>query len=282
MSKQQREVAGLAVAITGAGRGIGKCTARVLSAAGARVAIGDVDFDVAQQAAAEIGGETLAFPLDVTERQSVEDFFGASEERFGPLDVFINNAGIMPLGRFLDESDDTAERIWEVNCRGVLFGMKVVLPRFVERGRGHLINIASIAGKAPIPSVVTYSASKHFVIGVTEGAREELKGTGVDISYVMPAPVNTEMTTGLKNARFVRYIEPEEVAAAIVRTVRTRAVDVFVPRSWRGLAASAVLVPRAGRDFLNTAMKADVGLQTDPASRREYEQRAARSAGGVR
>jgi short-subunit dehydrogenase len=146
----------------------------------------------------------------------------------------------------------------------------------VARGQGQLINIASIAGKAPIPSVVTYSASKHFVVGLTEGVREELKGTGVDISYVMPAPVNTEMTTGIKAARFVRYIEPEEVAEAVLETIRTRAVDVFVPRYWRQISASGVLMPRGGRDLLSRAMKADIGLQTDPEVRRQYEQRAAR------
>ena len=279
MKREPREVAGLVVALTGGARGIGKCTATALARAGAKVAIGDLDLELAKQTAAEIGSGVVAFPLNVTERASVEQFVDAAEAELGPIDVYIANAGIMPLGRFLEESDETAERIWAVNCRGVLLGMKIVLPRMVARGQGQLINIASVAGKAPIPSVVTYSASKHFVVGLTEGVREEIKGTGVDISYVMPAPVNTEMTTGLQPARFVRYIEPDEVAAAVLETVRTRAVDVYVPGYWRQISLSGVLMPRRGRDALNKAMKGDIGLETDPASRREYEERAARSGG---
>jgi NAD(P)-dependent dehydrogenase (short-subunit alcohol dehydrogenase family) len=276
--REQQEVAGLVVALTGGARGIGRRTAGALVAAGARVAIGDLDLPLARQTAAELGPGVLALPLNVTERDSVQAFVDAVERELGPLDVLVNNAGIMPLGRFLQESDETAERIWAVNCRGVLLGMKVALPRMVARGRGHVINIASIAGRAPITSVVTYSGSKHFVVGVSEGANEELKGTGVTVSYVMPAPVKTEMTAGIPTARFVRYIEPEEVAAAIVQTIRTRQVDVFVPRHWRALWLAGVLMPRAGRNALNRALKADIGLATDPASRRAYEERAARSA----
>ena len=96
---------------------------------GAKVAIGDLDRELAEQTAAELGGETLALELDVTSRDSFESFLDQVEERLGPLDVLINNAGIMPLGLFIDEDDATAQRMIDINLHGVLFGMKLALPR---------------------------------------------------------------------------------------------------------------------------------------------------------
>jgi len=272
-----REVTGLTVAISGAARGIGRCTAETLVAAGARVAIGDLDAALAAQTAGEIGNGTIGLPLDVTSRQSYEAFVGAVEKQLGPIDVLINNAGIMHVGRFLDESDAIADLQLDVNCRGVLHGMKTVLPRFVARGRGHLINIASITGKVGTISVATYSGTKHFVVGVSETVHEELTGTGVDISYVCPGPVRTEMTTGIPNGRFIKFLEPQDVADAVLATVRKPRVDVYVPRSLRSAAASQFLVPRPGRELISKAVKADVGLQADQAARAAYESRAASS-----
>jgi short-subunit dehydrogenase len=272
-----REVNGLIVAISGAARGIGRATAETLVAAGARVAIGDLDATLAAQTAGEIGHGTIGLPLDVTSRQSYEAFVALVEDQLGPIDVLINNAGIMHVGRFLDESDEIADLQLDVNCRGVLHGMKTALPRFVARGRGHLINIASITGKVGTISVATYSGTKHFVVGVSETVHEELTGTGVDISYVCPGPVRTEMTTGIPNGRFVRFLEPQEVADAVLATVRRPRVDVYVPRSLRSAAASQYLVPRSGRELMSKAVKADVGLQTNQAARQAYEERAAAS-----
>jgi short-subunit dehydrogenase len=272
-----REIKGLTVAISGAARGIGRCTAETLVGAGARVAIGDLDQALAEQTAGEIANGTIGLALDVTKRESYEAFIAAVEEQLGPIDVLINNAGIMHVGRFLEESDEIADLQLDVNCRGVLHGMKTVLPRFVGRGRGHLINIASITGKVGTISVATYSGTKHFVVGVSETVHEELKGTGVNISYVCPGPVRTEMTTGIPDGRFVKFLVPQDVADAVLATVRKPRVDVFVPRSLRSAAASQHLVPRPGRELMSKAAKADVGLQTDQRARKAYEERAAAS-----
>jgi short-subunit dehydrogenase len=272
-----REVSGLIIAISGAARGIGRCTAETLVGAGARVAIGDLDAALAEQTAAEIGHGTLGLALDVTSRASYEAFLDAVEDQLGPIDVLINNAGIMHVSPFLEESDQIADLQLDVNCRGVLHGMKSVLPRFLSRGRGHLINIASITGKVGTISVATYSGTKHFVVGVSETVHEELRGTGVDISYVCPGPVRTEMTTGIPDGRFVRFLLPQEVADAVIATVRKPRVDVYVPRSLRSAAASQHLLPRRGRDLMSKAVKADAGLRTDQAARKAYEDRAAAS-----
>src|SRR5919107_2844426 len=192
MAHPPRPIAGRVVAITGAARGIGRATAIALVRAGARVAIGDLDEEQARRTADELGGGAVAFALDVTERASFERFLEAVEDTLGPVDVLVNNAGIMPLGPFLAEDDATARRQVEVNVHGVLFGMKIVLPRLVARGRGHVVNIASAAGKGAYPGGATYCGTKHFVVGVSETVRGELRGSGVELSVVMPVLVDTE------------------------------------------------------------------------------------------
>jgi NAD(P)-dependent dehydrogenase (short-subunit alcohol dehydrogenase family) len=129
MAREPRSLVGKVVAITGGARGIGEATARALVAKGAKVAIGDLDRELAERTAADIGSDTLALELDVTRRDSFEGFLDQVEERLGSLDVLVNNAGIMPLGRFTDEDDLTAERMIDINVHGVLYGMKLALPR---------------------------------------------------------------------------------------------------------------------------------------------------------
>ena len=196
MAKQPRTLAGRVVAITGAARGIGRATAEALVREGATVAIGDLDLEVAERTAEEIGPRAAAFALDVTDRASFESFLESVEARFGAVDALINNAGIMLLGPFVDEDDATARRMIDINVHGVMLGMKLALPRFVARGEGHLINIASAAGKAPYPGGAAYCGTKHFVVGVSETVRGELRGTGVDLSVVMPVVVDTELASG--------------------------------------------------------------------------------------
>jgi NAD(P)-dependent dehydrogenase (short-subunit alcohol dehydrogenase family) len=131
----------------------------------------------------------------------------------------------------------------DINVHGVMLGMKLALPRFVARGEGHLINIASAAGKAPYPGGATYCGTKHFVVGVSETVRGELRGTGVDLSVVMPVVVDTELAAGLRTPHGIPRVQPEDVAAAIVETLRQGAVGRAV--ALRGdLAKYANPVPR--------------------------------------
>jgi NADP-dependent 3-hydroxy acid dehydrogenase YdfG len=279
MAKQPRTIVGGVAAITGAARGIGRATAQALTAEGLKVAIGDVDLAEAQRTASEIGGDTIALPLDVTRRQSVREFIEQAEERLGPIDVYVNNAGIMPLGHFLDETDDSTERQIDINIKGVSYGMKEVLPRFVARRRGHLFNIASAAGKAGYPGGATYCGTKHYVVGLSEAVRAELRETDVEISCVMPGVVNTELTSGMESARAIKTVEPTDVAEAIVEALKFPRFDVFVPKSIGPIGAVMGLLPRRGREAVGRALKADqLLLSYDPAKRAEYELRAARSA----
>ena len=186
MTKTVRSLSGEVVAITGGARGIGAATAAALVSQGARVAIGDIDLALAERTADELGGGTLALALDVTDRASFEAFLNQVESRLGPIGVLINNAGIMPVGPFIEETDATAQRLIDINLTGVLLGSKLALERFIPRRRGHLVNIASTAGKPGSRRACTYCATKHAVVGLSEAIRQEVRGLGIGVSIVMP------------------------------------------------------------------------------------------------
>jgi NADP-dependent 3-hydroxy acid dehydrogenase YdfG len=246
------------------------------------VGIGDLDLAAAKATAAELGSGTEAFELNVTERPSVAAFLDGVEETLGPLDVIINNAGIMQLGSFLEEDDLTTQRQIDINVNGVLWGMKEALPRFLPRGTGHIVNIASSAGKAGFPGGATYCGTKHFVVGLSEAVRGELRETPIEVSCVMPGIVNTELATGLQQARGVKNVNPEDVADAIVEALRFPRFDVFVPKAIGPINSVLGLLPRSGREAFARALKADKVLaQADPNARRAYELRAAKSEPGL-
>ncbi len=283
MARTPRDLTGRVIAITGGARGIGRATAAACVRAGMRVAIGDVDFAVAQRTAAELAHGTIAVALDVCDRASVRHFLDVVEERLGPLDVLVNNAGIMHLGTLADEDDASARRQVDINVHGVLHGIKEALPRMTARGSGHIVNMASTAGRGGFAGAATYSGTKHFVVGASEAVRFELRGSPVEISCIMPVVVNTELAAGASNARLVAKLEPEDVAEAVVRTLRFPRFEVFVPRYMSAMMTFAAILPRPAREGLARALKADrVFTARDDSARREYELRAAASEPGLR
>jgi NADP-dependent 3-hydroxy acid dehydrogenase YdfG len=284
MAKQPRILAGETAAITGAARGIGRATAEAFLRHGMRVAIGDVDLEAASRTASELGARTVALPLDVTDRDSFSAFLDGAEEQLGPVDVLVNNAGIMQIGRFIDEDDLTARRMVDINLHGVILGMKIALARMIPRDRGHIVNISSQAGKFGAPGGATYSATKHAVVGLTEAIRGELRlmDAHIDVSYVMPTVVKTELGAGLGEVRGMRDLEPAEVADAIVEALQYGIVDVWVPKSAKRTNRVVTMLPRPLADAMGRAMKADRVLSgADTNRRREYELRAARSEPGL-
>ena len=282
MAKEKRPVHGKVVAITGGARGIGKATAEALARRGARIAIGDLDLELAEKTAAELGGGAVAHRLDVTNRESFDQFLGEAERQLGPIDVVVNNAGIMPLGRFAEEDDATAKRMIDINLHGVIFGTKLALARMEPRGTGHIVNIASQAGKGGFPGGATYCATKHAVVGLCEAVRAEYLDTGIEVSCVMPGVVNTELATGLVEARGVKNLQPEDVAEAIVEALETGRFEVWVPRQTKAIATVMNMVPRRGREAIAKALRADKVLaEADSAARTAYEERAAHSEPGL-
>jgi NADP-dependent 3-hydroxy acid dehydrogenase YdfG len=262
------------VAITGGARGIGRATAAALISQGARVAIGDIEVALAERTAQELGAGTIGLPLDVTERASFAAFLDEVEARLGPLDVLINNAGIMPIGPFVDETDATTKRMVDINLNGVIFGSRLALERFLPRRRGHLVQIASMAGKAGFPGGATYCATKHAVVGLSEAIRAEVRDASIDVSVVMPVVVNTELGSGLPKTPGVKVVEPEDVANAIVEALQTGRFEVFVPKTMVGIVRFNALIPRRAQEAIGRLMKGDQVLaHPDHAARAAYEKR---------
>jgi short-subunit dehydrogenase len=281
MAKQLRSLTGKVAVVTGGGRGIGKALSTSLAREGVRVAIADLDGDVAEQAAAEIGGGAIGIALDVTDRPAFTAALDAIEARLGPIDVIVNNAGIMPIGPFEEESDATAIRQLELNLHAVLHGSKEAVRRMKPRGTGHIVNVASIAGKFGAPGGATYSACKHGVVGLSESLRAELYGTGVEVHVVMPAFVNTELAVGTSELKGVKRSSPEDVGEAVVEALQTGRFEVFVPKSLNALVRSAALTPRSFSEWLGRKIGGQTLLGADKGARAAYEQRAAHSTPAV-
>jgi len=278
MAKAPRSLAGKVVAITGGARGIGRATAAALIGHGARVAIGDIEAPLAEQTAEELGAGTIGLPLDVTNRASFDEFLRQVESQLGPLDVLINNAGIMPIGPFTEETDATARRMVDINLHGVIFGSKLALERFVPRGRGHIVQIASAAGKAGFPGGATYCATKHAVVGLSEAIRAEVRDTEIDVSIVMPVVVNTELGSGLPETRGFKAVEPDDVAEAIIDALQTGRVDVYVPKSMKGMVRLNAVMPRSAMEWIGRILKGDQVLaHPDHVARAAYEARMVES-----
>lgn len=276
MAKAPRSLVGSVVAITGGARGIGRATAAALIAAGARVAIGDIDAALAAATAQELGHGTLGLALDVTNPTSFEHFLDRVEGELGPLEVLVNNAGIMPIGPFVDESDETARALVDINLNGVIFGSRLALKRFLRQGHGHLVNIASAAGKAGFPGGATYCATKHAVVGLSEAIRAEVRDRGISVSVVMPTVVHTELGSGLAETRALKAVEPEDVAAAIVDALQRDRYEVFVPRSLAAVMRPKGLLPPRAVDAVGRMFKSDqVLMHPDRDRRAAYEARVA-------
>jgi NAD(P)-dependent dehydrogenase (short-subunit alcohol dehydrogenase family) len=274
MAKVPRSLAGKVVAITGGARGIGRATATALIAQGARVAIGDIEAPLAERTAQELGSGTVGLALDVTDRASFATFLDEVERQLGPLDVLINNAGIMPIGAFIEETDATAKRMVDINLNGVIFGSKLALERFLPRHRGHLVQIASVAGKGGAAHLATYCATKHAVVGLSDALRQEVAGTGVEVTVVMPVGVNTELYSGLQQMRGIRTPEPDDVAEAIVEALQTGRYEVYVPRRMNAVFRISALLPRRVLDVLGAAMGSnDTMTHPDHDARAAYERR---------
>jgi NAD(P)-dependent dehydrogenase (short-subunit alcohol dehydrogenase family) len=276
---KHRTLDGTVVAITGGGRGIGRAMARALAAAGARVAVCDLDGDTAAATAAELGGDAIGVAVDVTDHAALIRFIDQVEQQLGPLDVMINNAGIMPVTPLVDEDDASIARQLEINLRAVIVGTREAMRRMLPRRSGHIVNVASVAGRAGFPHLATYCATKHGVVGLSEAVRAELRGTGVEVSVVMPSIVRTELMAGVPDARGVKSIQPEDVAAAVVAALQSPRFDVFVPTVTGRLVKLGAMLPRTWREAIARATGGDDALRNaDPVARAAYERRVARSA----
>lgn len=272
-----RQIEGTSVIVTGGARGIGRATVERLARAGATVAVGDLDPDLLDDLTAELGPRVVAAHLDVTDPASWRTFLESVAD-LGPWDVLVNNAGIMPLGSVLKEEDALTRAIFEVNVHGPINGIKAVAPAMVERGQGHIVNVSSAVGRVPVPDAATYSASKFAVVGFSEALRMELAPSGIDVSLILPAVVQTELADGVPQAKGMKPVTPEDVAAAIESVIREPRPEVWVPNWTQALTKITQAMPRRFQDFVDRATNASQLLAgVDPAARAAYEKRVRRN-----
>ncbi|MFX0573926.1 SDR family oxidoreductase [Nocardia nepalensis] len=280
-SKGDGALTGKVVAITGGARGIGRATAEAFLAAGAAVAIGDIDVELVAKTAAELGADPdakiVGLPLNVTDKASFAAFLDSVDSELGPLDVLVNNAGIMPTGLFADEDEAMTERIININLTGVIHGSRLAVKRFMDRGSGHLINIASLAGTQGFPGLATYCATKHAVVGFTSALHLEMKEHGVHVGAVLPGIVRTELSAGANMPAWITpltTVDPEDVAQAIVKSVQQGKPLVTVPRRLAAIIKSAQLLPyRAQLGVAKFTGATTAYAQPDPAVREIYHRR---------
>lgn len=275
-----RSLSGAVVAVTGGGRGIGAATGAALARAGAKVALGDIDMVAAEQTAGSIGSGAIALPLDVGETRGFTEFLDEVEQRLGPIDVLVNNAGIMPLHRIEDEADAMTGRILAINLHAVIHGSREAIRRMKPRGSGHIVNVASVAAKIPFPGGATYAATKSGVFGFSEAIRAELSGSGVEVSCVLPGFVRTDLAAGLKEVKGFKPIAADDVASVIVEVLRRPRFEVFVPRHVGPTLRFGTLAGRGFGEWLQRVLKAESPMLDAVGSpeRAAYEKRA----GGAR
>jgi short-subunit dehydrogenase len=278
-------IRGKTVAITGAARGIGHATAKALLARGARVVIGDRDVAVLESAVTGLSslGQVSGYPLDVTNKESFATFLDkARSDGAGHLDVLINNAGVMPVGAFLEQSEQAIRSAIEVNLYGVLTGCQLALPDMVKRRSGHIVNIASMAGMVAVPGQVVYAGTKFAVVGLSTAMADEFAPQGVEVTVILPTFTNTELIAGTKATGAQKPVQPEDIAAAIVKALDKPKTHVSVPAPLRFIGAATSMLGPRGRRWLSKQMGNDrVFLDVDARARAEYENRAQHATGVV-
>ncbi len=266
------------VVVTGGARGIGAATASAFLEAGAKVAIGDVDVRQSELTASAIGcwwGE-----VDVTDRASFACFLDSLTGALGPLDVLVNNAGIMPVTPLLDETPESVRRQLAINVGGVIYGTQLAMERMGPRRSGHVVNVASAAGRMGFGGVSTYTATKFAVSGFTEAVALEAAATGIRFTTVYPGMVRTELSAGLADHWLMRTCAPEVVAAGIVDAVRRGRRSVYVPRRLGPLTAVYGLLPASARSAAMGLLGADRRmLDGDGDIRRTYDSRIGQTPG---
>ncbi|HVU46403.1 MAG TPA: SDR family NAD(P)-dependent oxidoreductase [Terracidiphilus sp.] len=219
------ELMGQTALVTGAATGIGEAIAQRLTAAGARVAVADIDLESARAAAKRIGGNAFAVCLDVTRTEQVNAAIENVLATAGSLEILVNNAGL--AGRaapIWEQTDDDWHRVLGVNIHGPFYLCRAVLPTMRAKGYGRIVNVASIAGKEGNPNMVAYSASKAAVIGLTKAIAKEVATEGICINAVAPAVIRTKILDQLTQAQVEYMVQKipmrrtgnaEEVAAVV-------------------------------------------------------------------
>ena len=259
--------------VTGASSGIGEATARALARKGATVVLAARREDLLERLAGQLhdqGGAATWLRTDVTSEEDVQALRDHTLKEHGRCDVLINNAGIPGGGRFADLSIERMRLVTETNYVSVLVGTKAFLDPLLE-SHGHVINVASLAGRYALPGASVYAASKHAVVAFSESLHHELKPRGVMVTVVNPGLVVTEgffpkgspILTDPLTKPFL--MKPERVARAIVDVIRhRRGPEVSVPRWLAAPQAVRLLAPPLYRAAMERIVRSRAGAAEAP------------------
>jgi short-subunit dehydrogenase len=234
------------VVITGASSGFGRGVALKLAARGDNVVLAARRTEILQQVAREAGGKTLVVTTDVSNPQDIERLGRAAIDAFGQIDIWINDAGVGALGRFEDIPLEDHVRVIDVNLKGVVYGSHFAMRHFRDRGRGTLINIASVAGRVPFPYYSSYVSTKHAVVGFGAALNQELqlnRARDIHVVTINPFAADTPFFAHVANytghvPRSVLLDPPEKVVAAIVRATDRPKKEINVGYKANGAVAS--------------------------------------------
>jgi short-subunit dehydrogenase len=238
------------VVVTGASHGIGRAVASKCHGAGARVGLLARSTDELEEAKDELGNRVAVATGDVTDRHHLEASLAELERALGAPTVLVNNAGVGAYAAVMEEDPGTFERLMAVNYLGTVHATRAVLPAMARRGHGHIVNIASVAGRVGAPFEAAYSASKFAVVGFSEALTAEVAPLGIKVSLINPGPVTTRFTEarGVPFQRKVpRPIDPGTVASAVVDAVRADRFEQTLPRWLRSGSIVRALAPQLYR-----------------------------------
>lgn len=248
----------LVIVITGASQGIGRAAAKALAARGAKIGLVARSESALLETLQEIHHQGTIYVADVCQPDALKQAFHHIEHQLGPIDILINCAGIGALGHFNETDISTFEQLMQVNFFGTLYAMKAILPSMLARGQGHIINIASIAGRIAAPLESAYSASKFAVIGLSEAIAMEVANQGVSVSIVNPGPVDTNFFLNRKKPyalKSPRPISPEQVANKIIVTIKHQPFEQFAPKWLRWAYTIRVMLPALYKKGLRYAYR---------------------------
>jgi short-subunit dehydrogenase len=240
-------VAGSRVLVTGAGHGLGLAIARAFARSGAKVVVTDRTLDRVHEVVAELSG-ACGYQLDVTEPHQIAEVRARIAAEHGPVDVLVNNAGIVFGGPFLGVPLARHFATVDVNLSGVVAMTHTFLPDLIARPVGHLVNIASASAVIALPNAAVYAATKWAVLGFTESLQEELRALGhrhVTLTAMCPGYITTGLFDGANPGALASWLTPEKVAAAVVRAVEARREFVMLPRSLRFAYGLCAGLPRS-------------------------------------
>ena len=237
---------GATAVITGASRGIGAAVARAAAAEGATVGLIARDQADLDAVLASCGGKGAVAVADVADPDALAVALGQLEARIGPTDILVANAGIGQYGAFADITADEIERIVRVNVLGTAHAIRLVVPGMIERRRGHIVTLGSIAGRLGSPFESVYSATKFAGVGLTEALVVELEPYGIGVSMVNPGPVATQFGEARGHPydrKRPKAVPAEQVATAVMKAVEGDRHEQYVPPSFRGAVIARHTIP---------------------------------------